>query len=349
MEEKKTTSIKLKSILKRYFIDALGAMALGLFASLIVGLILSQISRIHIGNISFSVINQFADVAKSPYVVGAAIAVAIAWGLKHKPLVIFASAITGAYGYSLGGPVGAYVAGLIGAEIGGLVDRYASKIKLNIILTPLAVIIAGCFVGLWVGEPISKFMTFLGEVINKATTLKPFPMGILVAVLVGLFLTAPISSAALCIMLGLNGLAAGAATVGCCAQMVGFAVTSFKDNKWGGLLAQGVGTSMLQIPNIMKKPQILIAPTLAGAILGPIATVVLKMQNIPIGAGMGTAGLVGQFGTFEAMKELMPAGQLIITIILLHFVAPAILALGIHFIVKKLGWVKDGDMVININ
>ena len=349
MEEKNTISIKIKTILKRYFIDALGAMALGLFASLIVGLILSQIAKIHIGNLSFSVLNQFADVAKSSYVVGAAIAVAIAWGLKHKPLVIFASAITGAYGYSLGGPVGAYVAGLVGAEVGGLVDKYASKIKLNIILTPLAVILAGCFIGMWVGEPISNFMAFLGEVINRATLLKPFPMGILVAVLVGLFLTAPISSAALCMMLGLNGLAAGAATVGCCAQMVGFAVTSFKDNKWGGLLAQGLGTSMLQIPNIMKKPQILIAPTLAGAILGPIATVVFKMQNVPIGAGMGTAGLVGQFGTIEAMGDLMPTGQLIITIVLLYFVAPAVLALLIHFLVKKLGWVKDGDMVININ
>jgi len=349
MEEKKTLIDKIKSLLKRYFIDALGAMALGLFASLIVGLILQQISTITIGTFSFSILKEFADVAKSAYVTGAAIAVAIAWGLKQKPLVIFASAITGAYGYSLGGPVGAYVAGLVGAELGGLVDRYASKIKLNIILTPLATIIAGCFVGLWVGEPISNFMTFLGEVINSATMLRPFPMGILVAILVGLCLTAPISSAALCIMLGLEGLAAGAATVGCCAQMVGFAVTSFKDNGWGGVLAQGIGTSMLQVPNIMRKPQLLIAPTLAGAILGPIATVVLKMQNIPIGAGMGTAGLVGQFGTFEAMKELMPTGQLVVTIILLHFVAPALLALGIHYLVKKLGWVKEGDMVIKIN
>lgn len=349
MTEKRTLLNKASALLKRYFIDALGAMALGLFASLIVGLILQQISAITIGNFSLSILKEFADIAKNPYVVGAAISVAIAWGLKHKPLVIFASAITGAYGYSLGGPVGAYVAGLVGAEIGGLVDKYASKIKLNIILTPIAVIIAGGFVGMWVGEPISNFMTFLGEVINKATMLRPFPMGILVAVLVGLFLTAPISSAALCIMLGLEGLAAGAATVGCCAQMVGFAATSFKDNGWGGVLAQGIGTSMLQVPNIMRRPQILIAPTLAGAILGPIATVILKMQNIPIGAGMGTAGLVGQFGTFEAMKELMPAGQLVITIILLHFIAPALLALGIHFIVKKLGWVKDGDMVIKIN
>ena len=150
-------------------------------------------------------------------------------------------------------------------------------------------------------------------------------------------------------MLGLEGLAAGAATVGCCAQMIGFAATSYKDNGWGGVLAQGIGTSMLQVPNIMRKPAILIAPTLAGAILGPIATAVLKMQNVPTGAGMGTAGFVGQFGTFDAMSELMPTGQLIVTIILLHFIAPALLALGIHYIVKKLGWVKDGDMVIKIN
>ena len=349
MTDKKLLWSKIRYFLKRYFVDALGSMALGLFASLIVGLILQQISTISIGNVSFSGLRQFSDIAKNQYVVGATIAVAIAWGLKHKPLVIFASAITGAYGYSLGGPVGAYLAGLMGAELGGLADKYVAKIKLNIIITPLVVIVTGGFIAMWVGEPISNFMTFLGDIINRATLLQPFPMGILVAVLVGLFLTAPISSAALCIMLGLEGLAAGAATVGCCAQLVGFAVTSFKDNGWGGVLAQGIGTSMLQIPNIMKRPQILIAPTLAGAILGPVATVILKMQNIPIGAGMGTAGLVGQFGTFEAMKHLMPSGQLIITIILLHFAAPAILALGIHYFVKKLGWVKDGDMAIKIN
>lgn len=334
---------------QRYFIDAMGAMALGLFSSLIVGLIISQLARISIGNWSWAVLDQFAAVAKDNLVVGAAIGAAIGWGLKHRPLVIFSSAIAGAYGYSLGGPVGAYVSALAGAEIGGLVDARVKKIRLDIILTPMTVIIAGGFVGYFVGGPINSFMQWLGSVVNSATELAPFFMGIAVAVIVGLVLTAPISSAALCIMMGLDGLAAGAATVGCCAQMVGFAVTSFRDNGWGGLLAQGLGTSMLQVPNIMRKPQILIAPTLAGAILGPVATLVFKMKNIPVGAGMGTSGLVGQFGTFTAMQGVWPAWVLVLVIIGLHFVAPGLLAAGIDALLKKRGIVKAGDMKLNID
>ncbi len=331
----------IKKYAKRYFVDAMSAMALGLFSSLIIGLILSQISQIpYLGFLT-----TFSDVvsASSP-VVGGAIGAAIAWGLKAKPLVVFSSVVTGAVGYSLGGPVGAYVAALFGEEIGSLV---AGKTKVDIVVSPIVTIVAGGLAGMFVGPPIQSFMNGLGAVINTATTLSPVPMGILVSVIVGLALTAPISSAALCIMLGLDGLAAGAAVVGCSAQMIGFAVTSFKDNGFGGLISQGIGTSMLQFGNIMKKPAIWLAPTLAGAVLGPISTAVFGMTNTPSGAGMGTSGLVGQFGAFSAMTNYDPWYTLLL-IVLMHFIFPAILSLIFDFIFRKLGWVKDGDMKINV-
>lgn len=336
MENKITTIVK--KYFKRYFVDAMSAMALGLFSSLIIGSILSQIAQISF----LSFLNDFADVAKSNYVVGGAIGAAVAYGLKAKPLVSFSSIITGAYGYALGGPVGAFVAGVFGSEIGSLVS---GKTKVDIIVSPMVTIISGCTIGYFTGAPISAFMTGLGEIINTATTLSPIPMGIIVAVIVGLALTAPISSAALCVMLGISGLAAGAATVGCCAQMIGFAVTSYKDNGVGGLLSQGIGTSMLQFGNIMKKPAILIAPTLTAAILGPLSTVVFKMTNTPIGSGMGTSGLVGQFGTISAMgTDFM---TVILPMLLLHIILPAILALIIDKLVRKIGLVKAGDMIIS--
>ena len=331
----------IKKYAKRYFVDAMSAMALGLFSSLIIGLILSQISQIpYLGFLT-----TFSDVvsASSP-VVGGAIGAAIAWGLKAKPLVVFSSVVTGAVGYSLGGPVGAYVAALFGEEIGSLV---AGKTKVDIVVSPIVTIVAGGLAGMFVGPPIQSFMNGLGAVINTATTLSPVPMGILVSVIVGLALTAPISSAALCIMLGLDGLAAGAAVVGCSAQMIGFAVTSFKDNGFGGLISQGIGTSMLQFGNIMKNPAIWLAPTLAGAVLGPISTAVFGMTNTPSGAGMGTSGLVGQFGAFSAMTNYDPWYTLLL-IVLMHFIFPAILSLIFDFIFRKLGWVKDGDMKINV-
>lgn len=325
----------VKRYFKRYFVDAMSYMALGLFSSLIVGLIISQLSKIP----HLEILSSFTGVlAASSPVVGGAIGAAIAYGLKSKPLVVFSCIAVGAFGYELGGPVGAYVSALAANEIASLV---AGKTKIDIVVTPIVTIISGGFVSTFVGPYLSEFMTGLGDVINSATQLHPFPMGISVAVLVGLALTAPISSAALCIMLGIEGIAAGAAAVGCAAQMVGFAVTSYKANGMGGLISQGLGTSMLQFGNIMRHPQILLAPTLAGAILGPVSTCVLKMTNTPSGAGMGTSGLVGQFGAYSAMSETFGSAESLIMIIGMHFIAPAVISLAFHFIFRKLGIVKD--------
>lgn len=325
----------VKKYFKRYFVDAMSYMALGLFSSLIVGLIISQLSKIP----HLEILAEFSSVlsASSP-VVGGAIGAAIAYGLKSKPLVVFSCIAVGAFGYELGGPVGAYASALVANEIARLV---AGKTKIDIVVTPIVTIVAGGFVSSFCGPYLSQLMTGLGEIINSATQLHPLPMGIAVSVLVGLALTAPISSAALCIMLEINGIAAGAAAVGCAAQMVGFAVTSFKANGIGGLVSQGLGTSMLQFGNIMKRPQILLAPTLAGAILGPISTCVFKMTNTPSGAGMGTSGLVGQFGAFSAMSESLGAWKATGLIVIMHFVAPALLSLVFHYIFKKTGLVKD--------
>ncbi len=325
----------IKKYLKRYFVDAMSYMALGLFSSLIVGLIIGQLAKIP----GLSILSTFSGVlAASSPVVGGAIGAAIAYSLKSKPLVIFSCIAVGAFGYELGGPVGAYASALVANEIARIVS---GKTKIDIVLTPLVTIIAGGFVSTFCGPYLSKFMTDLGALINAATLLHPFPMGITVSVLVGLALTAPISSAALCIMLGIDGIAAGAAAVGCAAQMVGFAVTSFKANGVGGLVSQGIGTSMLQFGNIMRHPQIVLAPTLAGAILGPVSTCVLKMTNTPTGAGMGTSGLVGQFGAYSAMADSFGNLETIIIILVMHVIAPAVLSLIFHWAFKKLGIVKD--------
>jgi len=256
---------------KRYAIDALSSMTFGLFASLLIGLIIKTIGEqigVHIAESDFSLfLIKIGGAAMA--MVGPAIGVAVAYGLKAPPLVIFASIATGYMGNmawveggGAGGPAGAFVAVLIGAEVGKLVSK---ETKVDIIVTPLVTILVGGVVARLIGPLIGAVMTGLGKVIMNATELQPFLMGVIVAVVVGLVLTGPISSAALCIMLGLSGIAAGAATVGCCAQMVGFAVISFRANGIGGLLAQGIGTSMLQIPNIVKNPRILIPPTLAAA------------------------------------------------------------------------------------
>ena len=330
----------IKRYFKRYFVDAMSFMALGLFSSLIVGLIISQLSKIP----HLEILGSFAEVlsASSP-VVGAAIGAAIAYGLKSKPLVIFSCIAVGAFGYQLGGPVGAYISTLVANELASLV---AGKTKIDIVVTPLVTILSGGFVSTFAGPYLSELMTGLGDLINSATQLHPLPMGISVSVIVGLVLTAPISSAALCIMLGLEGVAAGAAAVGCCAQMVGFAVTSYKVNGIGGLISQGLGTSMLQFGNIMKHPQIALAPTLAGAVLGPVSTCLLKMTNTPSGAGMGTSGLVGQFGAYSAMAESFGQTETIIIIAVMHFIAPAILSLMFHAVFKKIGIVKDSYLVL---
>ena len=258
------------------------------------------------------------------------------------PISTFASTITGMVGAELGGPAGCFVAAVIGTEFGKIVSK---ETKVDIIVTPVVTIITGVATGIFIGPAINSFMVWLGAVIMSATELRPIPMGILVSAIMGLALTAPISSAALAIMLNLGGVAAGAATVGCCAQMVGFAVASYRENGWGGLISQGLGTSMLQVPNIIKHPLILIPPTLTSMILGPLATTVLVMENIPAGAGMGTSGLVGQFGTIEAMGATT---DVFIKMGLLHFVLPIIITLIISEFMRKKGWIKFGDMKLDI-
>ncbi len=328
----------IKKYLKRYFVDAMSFMALGLFSSLIVGLIIEQFSKIS----ALSFLEYFKPFlnAGSP-VVGAAIGGAVAYGLKSKPLVVFSCVAVGAMGYGITGqygPVGAFVAALAANEIASLV---AGKTKIDIVVTPLAALLIGGGVSAFVGPHIADFMKALGAFINSTTQLHPFPMGIAVSTLMGLALTAPISSAAIAMSLGLEGIAAGAAAVGCSAQMIGFAVTSFKANGVGGLVSQGVGTSMLQVSNIVKHPQILIAPTLAGAVLGPISTCVLKMTNNPAGAGMGTSGLVGQLNAFATMRDSFGAGKSVVLILVMHVIAPAVLSVIIHVILKKAKIVKD--------
>lgn len=338
-ENAKVSFLKRKNIefsLKRYGIDALGAMALGLFASLIVGTILEVIGQ----QAGLAFLVDYGQRAKA--MMGPAIGVAVAYGLGAPPLVLFASTVTGAAGAQLGGPAGSFIAAVIGAEFGKAVSK---ETKVDIIVTPATTIILGVAAGVLVGPPIGAFMKWLGVVIMTATEMAPIPMGILVSVIMGMVLTLPISSAALAVMLELGGLAAGAATVGCATQMIGFAVSSYKENGVGGLISQGLGTSMLQVPNIVRNPLIWVPPTLASAILGPLATTVLPMENVPIGAGMGTSGLVGQFGTIEAMG--LSAGVLM-KIGLLHFLLPAVLTLVIAEFMRKQGWIKFGDMKLDI-
>ena len=334
-----TKSSPINSFFKKYIVDALSHMAFGLFCSLILGLIIGQIAKIP--GLDFLEFIAEALSAKSP-LVGACIGLAIANGLSCSPLVVISSAVAGALGYQFGGPVGAYVSVIVASEAGMLISK---KTPVDIILTPLVTIVVGGLIAKYCCSPINDFMLYLGSLINEATKLNPFLMGITVSVLVGCALTLPISSVAICVMLGIDGLAAGAATAGCCAQMIGFAVISYKDNGIGGLISQGVGTSMLQIGNIVRKPIVWLAPTLTAAILGPVSTVVLKMTNNALGAGMGTSGLVGPLATFATMSEAgTESGILAIKILSLHFIAPAIIALAIHGVMKKAKLVKPGDM-----
>lgn len=328
--------------IRNYVINVLNGMALGLFASLIIGLIIKQLA----GVVDASTISMFGRVAQ--LMMGPAIGAGVAHSVGASPLGIFASMIAGAIGAGtvsfegstailhIGEPVGALVASLAGAEISKLVR---GKTKVDIVLVPAATIVAGGFAGVYAGPWISSMMYILGNMINLATQMHPLPMGILVAVMMGMILTLPISSAALAISLGLSGLAAGAATVGCCCQMIGFAVQSYRENGFGGLIAQGLGTSMLQIPNIVRNPWIWVPPILSSAVLGPVATLFFKMENNRIGAGMGTSGLVGQFGTFAEMGNSAWPGM-----ILLHFILPAVLTFFFSVYMRNKNYIKPGDM-----
>jgi len=351
----------LKRILNHVFIDGLSGMAYGLFATLIVGTILTQISSFiggSIGNFLF----MFGKIAS--LLTGAGIGVGVACKFRASQLTTVSAAVAGmvgAYAAKIlagtffvngtftitppGEPLGAFLAAYTAILVGMLVS---GKTKVDIIVTPVCCIIAGSVIALLVGPPISKFMTELGEMVNWGVKQNPFTMGIVVSVLMGMFLTLPISSAAIGIILGLNGLAAGAATVGCCCNMVGFAVISYRENRTGGLVAQGLGTSMLQVPNIMRHPLIWIPSILSSAILGPVSTMIFKMQSNPVGSGMGTAGLVGPISSFEVMTVYLNPMTALIYNILMYFVLPAILSLVISEGMRKLGLIKQGDMKLGL-
>jgi len=326
---------------RTYFVHAMSYMALGLFSSLLIGSILNTLGM-KLGIPLFS--ETLWPIAKQ--MTGPAIGVAIAYALKAPPLVLFSATTAGAAGAALGGPVGAYIASVAATECGKLV---ANETKIDILLTPAVTVVVGVTVGTLVGPQVGALMTALGDLIMYSMQLQPLLMGMVVAVLMGMALTLPISSAAIAIMLSLNGLAAGAATVGCCAQMVGFAVMSFRENRWAGVVAQGLGTSMLQMPNIVKNHKIWLPPILASAILGPIATLVFALENTPLGAGMGTSGFVGQIQSFIALDAAgWSSGEIYTAVILMHLILPAVVTLIIAEFMRKMGWIKPGDLTLNL-
>lgn len=346
---------KIKKYLNRVFIEGMSGMALGLFATLIIGTILGQIGGFIPGKVGVY-ITYLASIAKS--MMGAGIGIGIACKYKVEPLVAvsggvagmlgaFPAAYTGAFTLgSPGNPLSAFIAAYLAIEIGHLV---AGKTPMDIIITPLVSIGVGALAAFVLGPYIAKFTVWLGNLINVNVEAHPIIGGIIVSVSMGMFLTLPISSAAIGVMLGLDGISAGAATVGCCCQMVGFAVMSFKENRFGGLLSQGLGTSMLQMPNIIKHPRIWIPPIIASAILAPLSTVVFKMTNSPVGSGMGTSGLVGQFSAYANMiSEGKHPGWIILQILLMHFVLPALVTFGIAQGMRKAKWINNGDMKLNL-
>lgn len=352
---------RLKKTLDRIFIDGLSAMAQGLFATLIIGTIIQQIGTLLGGTVG-DMIFVIGKVAAS--LTGAGIGAAVAYRFKESPLVVVSAGTAGMVGAFAGKllaggllvdgamvyagpgePLGAFIAAYVGIFFGHLVS---GKTKVDILVTPVVCIGTGSVVGLLLGPPISGFMAWLGALINWGTEQQPFLMGIVVSVLMGMILTLPISSAALGIILNLSGLAAGAATVGCCCNMVGFAVASYRENKIGGLLAQGIGTSMLQVPNIVRKPVIWLPVILSSAILGPVGTVVLHMTSNATGSGMGTAGLVGQIMTWQTMTAAEPPMMVLVKILVIQIILPAAVTLGISEFMRSRGWIKFGDMQLDL-
>ena len=345
---------KTKKILNRIFIDGLSGMALGLFSTLIIGTIIAQIGTL-IGGPIGSYLKAISNVAKT--LTGAGIGVGVACKFKEGPLVTVSAAVAGMIGAfpaapeaitlgAPGEPLGAFVAAYVAIEVGHLV---AGKTKVDILVTPLISICAGAAIGLFVGPYITDFMKWLGGLVNVNVEQSPIFGGIIVSVLMGMILTLPISSAAIGISMGLTGLAAVAATIGCCCQMVGFAVASYRENKVGGLIAQGVGTSMLQIPNIVRRPIIWIPAIVSSAILGPVASAVLHMVSTPVGSGMGSAGFVGQIAAFGAMTEAgMSTWMALLQIAIMHFILPALLTLGVSEFMRKKGWIREGDMALKV-
>lgn len=328
--------------MKNYIVKVLNGMALGLFSSLIIGLILKQIG----GALNVEYISYAGDMAQR--LMGPAIGAGVAYSTGSTGLVLFSSIVAGALGagsvqavdgqviISIGEPVGAFFSALIAAELG---NRILGKTKIDIIIVPTVVILVGAYVGLYLSPVISSFMNYIGDFINFATTQRPFIMGLLISVVMGIALTLPISSTAIGISLNMSGLAAGASVVGCCCHMIGFAVASYKDNGFGGLISQGLGTSMIQMPNIIKKPIIALPAIISSAILGPLATTLLKIESNAIGSGMGTSGLVGTISTISVMGT-----KSIGVIILIQFILPAIISYVVYSLLRKQGLIKAGDM-----
>ncbi|OLF35648.1 PTS transporter subunit IIC [Psychrobacter sp. Cmf 22.2] len=347
-----------KAFFQKYFIDAFTGMALGLFVTLIAGLIISQIG----GWLDLPALIAVGKLAS--ILMGAGIGVGIAYYLKAPTLVMLSCLVAGMLGAHSealmagtlftpqvsgpatfvalpGNPIGAYLASVFAYRAGTWV---AGKTKLDILLVPLVVCGIALLVCALLNPPIVAAVDAIGQGIQAATELQPLLMGIVIAVVVGILLTLPTSSAAICIAIGLGGLAGGAAVVGCAAHMIGFAVASFKDNGVSGVVSQGLGTSMLQIPNVLKKPLILLPAVVASAIVGPIATVGFGLACTATGAGMGTAGLVGVFGVIEASQGLMSTAQLWTAIVLLMFVLPAVIAGIVAYVMRRMGWLVEGDM-----
>ena len=366
---------KIKSFLKRkdvvpssrrYGIDALGAMAQGLFCTLLVGTILNTIGQqfgIEFLNRIIVTISQGDQTVSytigglASAMVGPGIAIAIGFALHCPPLVLFSLIPVGFAANAMGGaggPLSVYFVAIVASECGKLVSK---ETKVDILVTPIVTILAGIGIASIIAAPIGAAAKAVGEAIMWATELQPFFMGILVSALVGIALTLPISSAAICASFGLVGLAGGAAVAGCCAQMVGFAVMSFRENRWGGLVAQGVGTSMLQMPNIVKNPRIWIPPTLASMITGPLATCVfrLEMNGSPVSSGMGTCGFVGQIGVYTGWVSDIAAGTKAaitamdwIGLALICFVLPAVLSVVFCQVLRKWGWIGENDLKLDL-
>ena len=328
---------------KRYLVDALGAMAQGLFCSLLIGTIINTIGQ-QAGIEYLTTVGGFCTAMSGP-----AMAAAIGYALQAPPLVLFSMIVVGSAANTLGGaggPLAVLVIAIVAAEFGKAVSK---ETKVDILVTPGVTILVGVILSSLIAPPIGKAASSVGQLIMYATELQPFFMGILVAVIVGIALTLPISSAAICAALGLTGLAGGAAVAGCCAQMVGFAIMSFSENGWGGLISQGIGTSMLQMGNIVKNPKIWIAPILTSAITGPLATCLFRMEmnGTPVSSGMGTCGLVGQIAVLQTMSANMDPVLVVIEIAIMHFLLPGFLTYIFARFMYKHGFIKNGDMQLN--
>ncbi len=350
---------------KLYFVDAMGAMALGLFATLLIGTIFGTvfdlICDIPVKQYTAGASHVFVDFIYYIYTyaqgaTGIVLGIAVAQALKAPPLVLFSCGVVGMCANALptlisvgdvtksvtAGPAGAFLCVLIAAEIGKMVSK---ETKVDILVTPVVTIGSGVLFSMLLCPAIAWCVFWIGDFINYATTVKPLLMGIIISVVVGIILTLPISSAAICAMIGISGLAGGAATAGCCAQMIGFAVISFRENRFGGLVAQGLGTSMLQMSNIVKNPRIWIPPTLAAAVTGPIATCLFALECTGVSAGMGTCGLVGPIGIFTDMGFTPNS---VIGTVLVCLVLPAVLSLVFDYLLRRIGWIREGDMKLSL-